>query len=209
MVVVVLVAAGLWLASSPAPKSPFVTTFQKGEFQVVPNACKVLGATELSALLKGTAKAVQPQASTAQSQCTYTVDAKPVFRVLSILVTAYPASLTAPGTGSATANATYTFTLLRDGLAKPPKHSAEPPATITTVPGLGSQAIKAVQIFRTGLLTDKVIMLIRYRNVLITASLMGGASGGFGPVTVGELATGAMSAASSVFAAVKAEPTVG
>jgi hypothetical protein len=209
IVAVLLVAAGLWLTRSQAPKSRFVTTFQRGEYRTVPNACRVAGPTELRALLKGTPTRLQPYNQTAQSQCTYTVDAKPTFRVLSLTMQAYPASLTAAGNGSATDNARYTFWQQRGLLAKPPNHTAQPPATITSVRGLGSEALSAVQIFRAGPVTDRVTVLVRYRNVVITASLSGQASNGFGPVTVAELQAGALSMARTAFAAMKAQPTVG
>ena len=209
LVIAVLVAGGLWLTRSHAPKSQFVTTLQAGEFRSVPDACKVIGATELQALLKGTPKSVQPFTAAVHSQCTYTVDAKPTFRLLSLTVQAFPPSLTAPGTGSATANARYSFALDRTGLAKPSKGTAQPPAVITAIHGLGGEAFSAAQTFHTGMLTDRVTVWVMYRNVLIEVSLMGEASGGFGPVTTAELGTGALSAARTVFAAVKTEPTVG
>jgi hypothetical protein len=209
LVIVVLVAGGLWLTRSHAPKSQFVTTLQRGEFKSVPDACKIIGATELQALLKGNAKRVQPFTASVHSQCTYTVDAKPTFRLLSLTVQAYPPSLTAPGSGSATANARYSFALERTGLAKPSKGTAQPPATITAVRGLGSQAFSAAQTFHTGMVTERVTVWVRYRNVLIDVSLMGESSGGFGPVTTTQLGAGALSVARLAFAAVKTEPTVG
>jgi hypothetical protein len=208
VIVAALVLGGLWLTSSPAPKSPFVTTFQKGEFRDVPDACKILGSTELQALLKGTPKSVEPFKGAAHSQCAFTVDAEPTFRVLSLDVQAYPASLTAPGDGSATANARFAFAQQRNLLAKPPKGTAQPPATITAIHSLGGEAFSAVQVYQTGFGTDRVSVLVWYRNVLITASLMGESSGGFGPVTTAELGAGALSAARTAFAAVRAEPTV-
>jgi hypothetical protein len=209
LVIVVLVAGGLWLTRSHAPKSQFVTTLQRGEVKSVPNACKILGATELQALLKRTPNRVQPFTAQVHSQCTYTVDARPIFRLLSLTVQAFPPSLTAPGSGSATANALYSFGLERTGLTKPSKGTAQPPAKITTIRGLGSEAFSAAQIFHTGMLTDRVTVWIRYRNVLIDVSLMGEASGGFGPVTNAELGNGALSAARIALAAVKTEPTAG
>jgi len=209
LVIVVLVAGGLWLTRSHAPKSQFVTRLQRGEFRSVPDACKVIGATQLQTLLKGTPKIVQPFTAAVHSQCTYTVDSKPTFRLLSLTVQAYPPSLTAPGSGSATANARYSFALERTGLAKPSKGTAQPPARITAIRRLGSEAFSATQTFHTGLLTDRVTVWVRYRNVLIDVSLMGEASGGFGPVTTVQLGAGALSTARSAFAAVKTEPTVG
>lgn len=208
IVIAALVVGGRWLTMSPAPKSPFITTLQTGEYRQVPDACKVIAPADLHRLLNGTPKSIQPYKEPTQSACTFQVDAQPTFRVLNITVLAYRASLTASGNGSATANAEYNFALKRTFLQKPGKHSAQPPATITPVSGLGSEALSAVQIFRTGQVSDRVTILVKYRNVLITASLQAQETGGFGPVTVGELRSGALAAARTVFKAVRAEQTV-
>lgn len=208
IVIVVLVGAVILLTQSPAPKSRYVTTLQQGEFKSVPDACKVLGVIALRQLMGGTPKSTQPQQDSALSQCSFTVDAKPTFRVLQITVQAYKASLTVPvGNGSATADAKYTFAQLRRLRAHPPKHTAQPPAAIAQVAGLGDQAFSAVQIFHTKSVTDQVTVIARYRNVLITASFEGQASGGFGPVTVSELRAGAVAAARAALADAKGQPT--
>ena len=209
IVIAALVAGGILLTRSPAPKSRFVMTLQKGELLSVPDACKVIGAADLRRLLHGAPRSIQPYKGQAQSQCIYTVDAQPTFRVLNILVQAYRASLTVSGNGSATTNAKYNFWQQRSLLITPPKHTPQPPATVTAVGGLGSQALSAVQVFRTDSVTDLVTVLVRYRNVLITASLQGQTSGGFGPVTISELRSGALAVARTVFARVKTEPAVG
>ncbi len=209
IVIAALVAGGILVTRSKAPTSPFVTTLQKGEFQSVPDACKVLGTADLHRVLNGTPKSIQPYNDQAQSRCTYTVDAKPIFRVLIITVQAYQPSLTVSGNGSATANAKYNFAEQRRLLIKPSKHTPEPPATVTAVGGLGSEAFSAVQVFRSGSVTDLVTVLARYGNVLITASLEGQASGGFGPVRIAGLRSGALTVTGIVFAKVKTEPTVG
>lgn len=211
LLIVVLVLGGWYVfARSPAPKSPYVTTLQKGEIQHVPNACKVIGATALHQYLAGTPAMVQPYNDPGQSQCSYTVDAKPTFRELNIKVQAYSPSLTVPvGNGSATSSATYTFAQQRQALAKPPKNTPEPPATISSVSGLGDQALAAVQVFKVSTVTEQVTVLIRYRNVLVTVYMEGQASGGFGPLSVGTLRSGAMAVARAVLAAVKQEPAVG
>lgn len=209
IVIVILVGVVFALTRSPAPKSRYVTTLQKGEIRAVPDACKVVGAAGLRQLLHGTPKSIQPYRDLAQSQCTYTVDAKPVFRVLTISVQAYNASLTVPvGNGSATSDAKYTFVQQHHLLAHPLKHTPQPPATIVPVSGLGDEAFSAVQIFRTKSVTGLVTVLARYRNVLITASFQGQSSGGFGPVTVSELRSGALSVARAALADVKGEPTI-
>ncbi len=159
-------------------------------------------------MLNGTPKSIQPYKETTQSACTFQVDAQPTFRVLNMTVIAYQASLTASGNGSATDNARYNFAAKHDVLQKPGKHSAQPPATITPVSGLGSEALSAVQIFRAGQESDQVTVVVRYRNVLITASLQAQETGGFGPVAVTELRSGALAAARTMLNAVRAEQTV-
>ena len=178
VVIAALVAGVRWLAMSPAPKSPFVTTLQHGEYRQVPDACKVIAPAGLHHLLNGTPKSIQPYKETTQSACTFQVDAQPTFRVLNMTVIAYQASLTASGNGSA------------------------------AVSGLGSEALSAVQIFRAGQESDRVTVVVRYRNVLITASLQAQETGGFGPVAVTELRSGALAAARTMLNAVRAEQTV-
>jgi hypothetical protein len=208
-VVVVLVGGGLWLTRDRQAPSPFVTTLQPGEFRGVPDACRVYGAADLRQLMNGQPKSIQPQKGQDQSSCTYTVDAKPTFRVLTVLLQAMGASLVPiGGNGSATADAKYTFAQQRQQLAKPPKRSAQPPATITTIRGTGDQAFSALQTFRTKVATDVVTVLARYRNVLVTVRLEGHAGNGFGPVPASELRSGALAVARAALAQVKSEPTV-
>ena len=207
--VVVVVAFGFWLLHpQAAAKSPYVTSLQKGEFALVPDACKVVGAPALRLYLSGSPSSIQPISGKTESECTYTVDRKPAFRVLNIMVQAYSPSLTVPGYGSATSAAAYTFASQRAVLAKPPKNTPQPAATISSVAGLGSQAISATQVFHVGAVTDRVTILARYRNVIISVYLSGQASGGFGPVSVGALRSGALAVARSVLAAVMREPRV-
>ena len=207
IMILILVGVGFVLFQSPAPKSPYVTTFQKGEFKAVPDACKVVGAAALHQIMGGTPKVTQPQQDPALSQCSFTVDARPTFRVLQINVQAYAASLTVPvGDGSATANAKYTIAEQRRLLAHPPKHTPQPPAAIRSVSGLGDEAFSAVQIFHTKSVVDLVTVWARYRNVLVTATFQGQSSGGFGPVTVSELRAGALTAVRTALTQVKSEP---
>jgi hypothetical protein len=205
---VMLTGLGIYLAQSPAKKSPFVTKLQKGEFRVVPDACKVVGAAVLHQIMNGTPRTIQPQQGLAQSECTFTVDASPVFRVMNVNVAALRASLVPVGDGSASANATYSFSRQAAQLRKPPKRTAQPPAAIAVVPGLGQQAISAVQTFSDKSATDKVTVLVRYKNVLITISLQGQSGHGFGPVTTGELRSGALAVARAALTEVKSEPVI-
>jgi hypothetical protein len=211
IIVVVIVGGVLFLTRSPAHKSRFVTSLQKGEFRVVPDACKVFGVAALRQLTSGTPKQIQPQQSPAHSECTYTVDARPTFRVVNIDLQAMQANLVAVGNGSATADARYTFAQKRNLLAKPPKHTPQPAATIAAVPGLGDQAFSAVQAFRVKAAkatTDLVTVVARYRNVLITVSFEGQNGGGFGPASIVGLRSGALNVVDAALARVKAEPTV-
>jgi len=209
IVILILVGVGFVLFQSPGPKGRYVTTYQKGEFKAVPDACKVVAAAALHQIMGGTPKVTQPQNDASLSQCAFTVDAKPTFRVLQLNVQAYTASLTVPvGDGSATANAKYTIAEQRRLLEHPPKHTPQPPAAITPVSGLGDEAFSAVQVFHTKSLVDLVTVWARYRNVLVTAIFQGQASGGFGPVTVSQLRSGALAAARAALTQVKGEPTV-
>lgn len=211
IVLVILVGVGIWLAQ-PTPKAkPFITSLQKGEFTAVPSSCKVISPSTLSQILSGTpGKPVQISSSAGDSECTFQVDAKPVFRELDIKVQAFGPNLIAPGNGSATSYAVYSFEQARQALAKPPKHTAAPPATIKSVPGLGSRAFSAAQIFHQGkVITDRDTVQLQYRNALITISLWANDSGGFGPVSTGLLEPGALSVARDLLAAVKSEPTQG
>jgi hypothetical protein len=208
---IVVIAGVVIFVTRPTPvQSPFVKVLQKGEFAGVPNACRVIGAAALSQYLAGTPKAYQANDFAAQSECTYTVDAKPTFRVLDASMQAYqPAAFIGTGNGSGTAYATFSYFSERQQLVRPPKHTPEPPATITPIAGLGQAALSAVQVFHVGAVTDRVTVLVRYRNVVITASVEAQVSGGFGPVTISDLRAGALAAARQLLAAVQAQPAVG
>jgi hypothetical protein len=211
---VVIVAAGFsglgfFLSQTSAPPPPFVTQLQKGEFNAVPDACKIVGASVLHQIMGGTPRTIQPQQGRAQSECTFTVDASPVFRVMNVQLQALEASIVpGAGNGSATENAKYEFGQQRAQWLKPPKDTAQPPATITPVAGLGQQAISAVQTFHDKGATEKVIVFVRYKNVLITASVQGQSGAGFGPISVGELRTGAQKVARAALTSLQALPTV-
>jgi hypothetical protein len=208
IVVALLVGTGLFLTRSRSQPSPYVTTLQPGEFRGVPDACGVYAGADLHELMNGQPKSIQPQKGQQQSSCTYTVDAQPTFRVLTIVVQAMPANLVAVGNGSATADAKYTFAQQLQRLAKPSKRTAQPPATITTIHGIGDQAFSALQTFHAKAATDVVTVLTRYRNVLITVGFQGQSGNGFGPVTAAELRSGALAVTRSALSHVKSEPTV-
>ena len=99
--------------------SGLVTTFQPGEFRSVPNACTAVSASTITLYLPGkVAHVAQSQGST-QSQCTWTLDARPNFRVLSVSGQAYAPSLLASGNGSATFNAIDAYTQALQTLQQP------------------------------------------------------------------------------------------
>jgi hypothetical protein len=207
-----LVIAGIviFLIQPSAKPKLYVTSLQKGEFANVPNACKVLSPALLNQYLGGKpSKNVQTASGALKSECTYQVDAKPTFRVLDVTVQAYAPNLIAPGDGSATSYAVYTFAMARQQLARPPRHTPQPPAKITTITGLGSEALTALQVYHTGSVTDRATVLARYHNVVITASLWATASGGFGPVSISDLRADAMGVARDLLATVKSESAVG
>jgi hypothetical protein len=219
-VVIAVVAAAVLVIRQhhpPAQANALVSTLQPGEFRAVPDACRSVSAATLSQYLPGTSRKVTHSISTpTQNQCTFTVDVKPVFRVLEVTAQAYQPSGLASGNGSATNNATDNYGQLRLGLASPPRKTHQPKALISAVSGLGQAAFSALQVFHvTGEgKTDRVTVIVRDHNALISVQLQGldstrGAGGGFGPVSVSQLQAGALAAARQVVAAVVAGPTVG
>jgi len=212
-VAVLLIVAGvgyLYLQRprpQPAPDS-LVTTFQPGEFKTVPNACTAVTAATLNQYLPGSRRVVTPRSlyGDAQSLCDWTLDAKPVYRVLQVTVRAYAPSGLASGNGSATSAAKDAYQ--QAGLAKthPPRATHLPKATVVKVSGLGSSALAALQVpsaggDRTNLLT----VVVRDRNVLITVVSQGPARarGGYQPVSPAALQTAAVAAARDVLAGMR------
>lgn len=208
-VAAVIAAVVYFVAQPSAPPRPYVTTLLKGEFRAVPDACGVIVPSALSQYLNGRpAKPVQTFGAATNSECTFQVDARPTFRTLDIRMEAYTPSLIAPGDGSATSYARYTFGQTRQLLAAPSKGTPEPPATITPVSGLGSQALSAVQLYHQRSKIDLVTVLVREHNVLITVKLWASVGSGFAPVSVPTLQAYAMDAARTSAAAVSKQPAV-
>ena len=215
VVAVALIAtAVLWVTgtwpfqgkSAPPVSNPVVTTFQQGEFRSVPNACTVISPALLSQYLPGQVSRVsQALGSAAQSQCTWTLDHRPDFRVLTVSGQAYAPSLLASGDGSATFNAIDAYVQTLQGLQDPPKSSKAPRAQLGTAVGLGRDAFTALQVFRVaGVTTDEVTVVARDRNVLVDVVMQGDEhGGGFGPVPVATLRAGALAAAHEVFAGLR------
>ncbi len=204
---------GAWFIAGGQPSARSgpvtITTLQPGEYRAVPDACRVLSAAALRQYVGGPPRRVQTFDYSDQSQCGYTYDAKPTFRVLDVTIQAYQPFLGVPGNGSATANARYAFAQKRQALARPPRRAPQPPARLAAVGGLGTAAFSATQVIRAGAVTDRVTVMVLYRNVLITASLEALASDGFGPVPAGVLQAGALGAARRLLAAVRSAPAVG
>lgn len=194
--------------AAPAPRHDgFVTTYQPGDFRSVPNACRAIPVATLEEYLPGTrARAVSASlgGSRTESQCTWTLDARPLFRVLEVTAQAFAPSLVATGNGSATFSAMDRFGAARQALASPPKATRKPGATITPLAGLGSAAFSALQVMHDGRgRTDLVTLVVRVRNALVTIAFQGldhSASGGYGPVSVPQLRAGALAAAREVIA---------
>ena len=206
-----VIGAGAWQIFSPKPAAPqhsrFVTTYQPGDFRQVPNACRVISAATLNQYLPGKrTKVVSASLGSGStgSQCTWTLDARPLYRVLEVTAQAYAPSLLATGNGSATFSAIDSYGATRAGLANPPKKTRLPKATMTQVRGLGNSAFSALQVITAGGdRTDLVTLVVRDHNALITVVLQGldhSHRGGYGPVSIGQLQAGTVAAAHEVLA---------
>jgi len=207
----VCVGAIVWLFVKPSPppvvNPDFVQTFQPGEMQSVPDACQVVTGAVLSQYMPGQPSKVHSASLNGKtsSQCTWTLDAKPVYRVLEVTNQAYAPSGLNPGNGSATSGAILAYSEAEQQLAHPAKSTHLPAAAVSKVPGLGDEAFSAVQVIRrAGTVNDLVTLVIRDRNVLVTVALQGeqrAAAGGYGPVRLSELQAGTLAAARQALAA--------
>jgi hypothetical protein len=206
--VVGAVIAVVATSSSPKPQL-YVTSLQPGEFTSVPSACNSVSAAVLSQYLPGSHRTTTNQLSGAtQSQCSFTIDAKPVFRLLEVTAVAYQPFAAASGNGSASANARDNLAAARAGLAAPPKRSPLSPAQITPLAKLGQQAFAAYQHETAGnIVSDVVTVVVLERNVLITVELSTQGSPGFSPAPEATLRAGATAAAGDVLAKVLTQPT--
>jgi hypothetical protein len=209
--VVVVAAVVLWLTgnlpwqgqSAPSSGDGLVTTFLPGDFRSVPNACQAVSPATLAQYLPGrAARVAQALGGAAQSQCTWTLDARPDFRVLTVSSQAYAPSLLSSGDGSATSGAIDAYGQQLQQLQNPPKSSRSPKAQLGAAVGLGRDAFTAFGVFRVGgAVTDEVTVVVRDRNVLIVVTMQGQQhGGGFGPVPVATLRAGALAAAHEVLA---------
>jgi hypothetical protein len=194
--------------SQSAAGDHLVTTYQPGELRSVPDTCQAISAATLATYLPGKAArvATQSPAGNTESQCTWTVDARPVYRVLEVTSQAYAPSLLASGDGSATNNAIDAYAQEMGGLRNPAKATHMPKALLSDATGLGPDAFSALQVIRSGRdTTDLITVVTRFRNVLITVSLQGlehAGRGGYGPVSAATLRAGALAAAREVRAGI-------
>jgi hypothetical protein len=179
----------------------FVTNFLPGELQQVPDPCTTVSAATLNQYLPGTRKAAAPPLNSgANTQCTWTLDSAPTYRVLEVQLQAYSPSGLASGNGSATFAAEDAYQSFENGYTSPGPKSGQPKATVTDLPGMpgGTQtsAFQATQVFnRGGAVTDVANVYVRYRNVIITVVVDGldQSSGGkkYGPVSMSDLTVAA------------------
>lgn len=157
----------------------FVTSFLPGELQQVPNPCTSVSPATLSQYLPGkTKQAAPPLNSGANTECTWTLDSPPTYRVLQVQLQAYSPSGLASGNGSATFAAEDAYQSFENGFINPGPKSGQPPAKVTDLTGMpgGSQtsAFQATEVFdRGGATMDVANVLVRYRNVIITVVVDG------------------------------------
>ena len=193
----------------PAPVTPdgLITTFQPGELQTVPDACGTVPAATVQHYLPGQVKQASPLPidGSAGSACDWTIDHAPVYRLLELNLLAYAPSGLASGDGSATYAAIDAYRQTLQTLQDPPRHSAEPKATVSTLTGLGNEAFSATQVFlRGGAVTDVASVVVRYHNVVVSVTLNGlehSNRGSYGPVSLSDLSSAALAFAQAAEAA--------
>ena len=196
-----------------------VTTFLPGEVQSVPDACSTVPSATLSQYLPGkTKQAAPPLNSGTNTECTWTLDNAPTYRVLEVQVEAYtPSALVAnpngnglvpAGNGSATYAAEAAFASSEYTLETPAKNSGQPKATVVSLSGMpggnDTSAFSATQVFEKSGQTDVATVYVRYRNVIVTAVVQGlnqttGAKK-YGPVSMSDLTAAATTVAREVTA---------
>ena len=188
-----------------------VTTFLPGELQQVPNTCTSVPAGMLGQYLPGQRKTAAPPLNTgANSQCTWTLDKPPVYRVLEVSMQAYSPSGLASGDGSATFAAEDAYAEFENAKQQPGPNSGQPKATVTDLSGMpgGNQtvAFQAAQVFTVnGATTDVATVIVRYRNVIVTVVMNGldhANKGNYGPASPDLLSSAAQTVARQVTSAI-------
>jgi hypothetical protein len=210
IIVAVVVVVLVMPSSTPAPVTPgsLITTFLPGEIQKVPSACSAVPASTLDSYLPGQRKQAAPPAldGSLDSQCDWTLDQRPTYRLLQLDVRAYTPSGLASGTGSATFAAIDAYAEAMQQKQDPAPNTGAPRGQVTVIKGLGTAAFTATQVYQVGgAVTDVATTVIRYRNVLVTVVLNGldkSNNGHYGPVSMSQLSAGSQAAARAAFAKV-------
>jgi len=222
-VAVVIAVAVYFLTGSSGHSSnlgfgSLVTQFLPGEVETVPNACDTVPNATLSQYLPDSPTEAAPPLNTGtNSQCSWTMDDAPTYRVLEVQVEAYtPSALVAnsngtglvpEGNGSATYAAEAAFASYDYNLVNPAAKSGQPVATVADVSGMpggdDTSAFSATQVFDRGnAITDEVSVYVRYRNVIVIAAMEGldrsSTSKKYGPVVMSDLAAAAQAIAKQV-----------
>lgn len=184
-----------------------VTTFQPGELQQVPDACRAIPASTIAQYLPGQTKMSAPLPINGKlgSGCNWTLDQPPTYRLLEVNLLAYSPSGLASGDGSATNAASDAYQIALRDMRQPPKGS--PAGTVTVINGLGNEAFSSIQVFKAGgATTDVATVTFRYHNVIGTATIDGliahNSKGSYGPVDQTQLAAAALAVAQIAASAV-------
>ncbi len=210
--VVIAVAVYFLIGGKSTPANPdlgsLITTFLPGEIRQVPDACTSVPGATLSEFLPGQPKTAAPPLNTgADSQCTWTLDKAPLYRVLEVNIQAYsPNALVSYGDGSATFAAINAYAQDETAKQSPAPRSGQPPSAVTDLSGMpgGSDtvAFEAAQVFKVnGAITDMATVVVRYRNVIVTVVLNGldhANVGKYGPVSQAALNSAAQTIAREV-----------
>jgi hypothetical protein len=210
--VVAAVLAAMFLTrgggQAAALPSDLVTTFQPGELTHVPNACDVVPQTTVQDYLPGKPKVAAPQEPYGGlgSDCFWTIDKPPLYRLLNLLVLAYKPSGLASGDGSATNAAIDQYNQQLQSMEHPGQKAYIPKDTpVKILNNVGNAAFSALQVFKTnGDTTYVATVEIRFHNVLVTAAMNGMAGhttkGSYGPITPAELQAAAQAFAEAALA---------
>ena len=146
------------------------------------------------------------QSGRSESQCTWTLDARPIYRVLEVTTQAFAPSLLVHRRRQRDVQRDRRLRRGAAGLQNPPKSAHRPTARLGAPRGLGNAAFIALQVWHTGgNTTDFVTVVARERNVLVTVTLQGldhAVLGGYGPVSVAALQAGALAIAHGVLAGI-------
>jgi hypothetical protein len=183
-VVAVAIAVTIYLLSGgPGAASlgfgGFVDKFLPGELQQVPDPCTAVPAATLNQALPGKTKEAAPPLNSGRStECSWTLDSPPTYRVLDVQFQAYSPSGLASGNGSATFAAQDAFASFEEGYAKPGKQTGLMSAKVTDLSGMpggaDTSAFQATEVFdRGGATQDLAYVYVRYRNVIIRTMAQG------------------------------------